>query len=70
MNVGKDDNADNCDDDNNRHGKKKKGNFKARNIGLWFLTNMAGGVVGGGSGYVAVKIYKNEEGTIFFILIR
>ncbi|XP_024989868.1 cysteine-rich repeat secretory protein 60-like [Cynara cardunculus var. scolymus] len=53
---GNDDNARNCDGNNNRrHDKKRKGNIKAKNIGRWFLTNMAGGVLGGVSGYVAVK---------------
>ena len=51
-------------------GKKRKGSIKAKNIGMWFLTNMAGGVIGGGSGYVAVKVYKNEKGTIVFILVK
>ncbi|KAI3734466.1 hypothetical protein L6452_13935 [Arctium lappa] len=56
VDQGNDDNADDCDDNNNRrHRKKKKGGNKAKNIGRWFLTNMAGGVIGGGSGYIAVK---------------
>ncbi|XP_024991310.1 cysteine-rich repeat secretory protein 12-like [Cynara cardunculus var. scolymus] len=62
VDQGNDNNADNCDDDDNRRrGKKKKAKIKGQRIGLWFLTNMAGGVLGGGTGYVAVKIYKNED---------
>ncbi|KAJ9554253.1 hypothetical protein OSB04_018298, partial [Centaurea solstitialis] len=67
---GDDNNVDNCDDNNRRHGKKRKGYIKAKNIGLLFLNNIAGGVIGGGSGYVAVKVGKNKKGTIFFILYK